>query len=750
MSRPARQRRQSRRRGHPVTRILLIGAMLAVCGLVLGAAGVFGWVLSVADSSPNIGQLKPRVPGQVSQVFAANGQSLGYIASDVVRTNVAQSRQPAMMRKATVAIEDRRFWHHGGVDYYGILRAGVRDVLDGGDALQGGSTLTMQLVDNVYLPDNFREQRSLRYKIVQAKLANQLEDKESKSWILTQYLNDVPYGTVGGQTAIGIGAAAQMFFDKPVQKLDLAQYALLAGLPQAPSDYNPFLDPKLARQRRSQVLTAMLAAGYITASQEQAANASRLQVHHSTLYQNDSLKQPYVYDYVEQQLVAKLGQATVDAGGLKVYTTINLQDQAYAKTALEENEGYADDPKAALVTIDPSNGNIEAMAQNTTYGLGAGQTTFDYATQSKRQTGSAFKTFVLMTLIHDQDGDPNTTYYDSKYLAAGWLPGYPSFSVHTSEETYQGVINITKATTVSDNTVFAQLGVDLGMSNVSNTAYAMGITSHQCDNPAEAIGGLCNGVSPLQMADAYATLADGGVHHTPTILAKVVLPDGKTENFGNPTGKKVFTDGETYAATQVLKTVVTSGTGTASSYGCPVAGKTGTTSNYTDAWFVGYSPNLSTAVWVGYPDENEYMNDVNDLGPGFGGTLASPIWRDFMEKAENGYCQDFPTPTTYWHGTPYFGTHATSAQATQYTTTGTTTTGTTTTSTSTSTTGATSNSTAPGAGNTANPGDTGNAGGGTGGTGGGTGAAGGGTGGAGGNLPPAAAPGSASGGNGVK
>ena len=268
------------------------------------------------------------------------------------------------------------------------------------------------------------------------------------------------------------------------------------------------------------------------------------------------------------------------------------------------------------------------MANSSTYGTGPGETTFDYATNAERQTGSAFKTFALMTLIHDQDGDPNQTYYDSHFLAPGWLPGYPTFSVHTSEETYQGEISVAHATTVSDNTVFAQLGVDLGMQNVDATAHAMGITAPLFGYPSEAIGGLRIGVSPLQMADAYATLANGGSHIPPTIIAKVVLPTGKTINLGNPTPHPdLLSQGEAYAGTQVLSTVVTSGTGTAANYGCPAAGKTGTTSNYTDAWFVGYTPELSTAVWVGYPNATTSMTDVNSLGPGFGGTLAAPIWR---------------------------------------------------------------------------------------------------------------------------
>ena len=637
--------------------MVLLSGVLLVSG-VFTAVVVFAlWVVSTANSAPKLDLLQPRVPGQTSQIFASGDQPLGDMASQVLRTQLQQSQQPQLLRQATVAIEDRRFYQHGGVDYEGLLRAAIRDVLHGG-GIQGGSTLTMQLVTNVYLPDNIRDTHNLKYKIVQAKLATELEDKRSKPWILTQYLNDVPYGTTNHETAIGVAAASQMFFDKPLQKLDLAQIALLAGLPQAPTEYNPFANPGPAKWRRGEVLNAMVQSGYITRAQAQSAQAQGLQVVQNDEYQQ--VRQPYVVDYVEQQLGKIIPQWRLDQGGLKVYTTINLADQEHAAQAIEQNEGQPNDPAASLVSIDPTDGDIVALQNSTKYGTGKGETTFDYATQGARQTGSSFKTFVLMTLIHDYDGDPNQTYYESKYLAPGWLPGYASYAVHTAEESYQGTINVTKATALSDNTVYAQLGVDVGIANVNKLAHAMGITSRLTDNPSEAIGGLKYGVSALQMSDAYATLANGGDHVAPTIISKVTQ-GGKTIYTANPDKTQVFSQGEAYAGTQTLESVLQYGTGTGASYGCPAAGKTGTTSNYTDAWFVGYTPELSTAVWVGYPNSDVYMNDVNGLGPGYGGTLAAPIWKQFMQSASNGYCGDFTPPTTYWHGVEYFGKHAVSA-----------------------------------------------------------------------------------------
>jgi penicillin-binding protein 1A len=623
-----------------------MSVLVAVCGIALAALAMVGWVVGVADSAPNITQLKPQVKGNLSQVFASNGQSLGYIKSDTVRTQVTPRQIPKILRHATVAIEDRRFYQHGALDYEGIVRAAIRDIFDGGSGLQGASTLTQQLVENLY-PKIKAHGRTLKYKIIQAKLAQQLYKLHSRSWILNSYLNDVEYGTVDGQSAYGIGAASEMFFDKPVWRIDLPQAALLAGLPQAPSEYNPFDKPRVALQRRNQVLQSMFASHYINQSQATAAEAAPLQVHFNTIFNQRS--QPYVFDYVQQQLLQKFCPTSpnycpqVTQGGLKIYTTINLQDEAEAKTSLDDHEGGPGQPAAALVSINPDNGEIVAMATTSSYG----QSSFDYATQAERQTGSAFKVFALMTLIHDDDGNPNSTYYESKLLPAGWLPGYPDYYVHTAEDSYQGDINITKATILSDNTVFAQLAQDLGMTNVSATAHAMGITSKLYNYPSEVLGAVA--VSPLQMADAYATLASGGVHHAPTAISYVQFPDGSKVNLGGQPGDRVFPYGQVYAADKVLEGVITEGTGTAANYGCPAAGKTGTTSNFTDAYFDGYTSKLATAVWVGYP------NETLSMANGFGGTLAAPIWHDYMEQASDGFCSDFALPTVPWEGQPYFG-----------------------------------------------------------------------------------------------
>jgi penicillin-binding protein 1A len=655
MSRRERKRQRQRHRGHPIQRVLFFCLLFAVCGLAMGGLFAAAWVVSVADSAPNLSQLTPHDPHPPTAVYAADGTLLGYIHSDDLYVPASSSQIPTVLKQATVAIEDRRFYQHGALDYQGIIRAGLKDVFGGGGSLQGASTLTMQLVDNKYLDGTkYAAHHDLKYKIVQAKLAQQLAAHHSKSWILTSYLNVVPYGTVGGETGLGVGAGSQMFFNKPVWRLDLAQAALLAGLPQAPSVYNPFIDPAAARARRAAVLQAMVSSHYITRAQAAAARRERLQVHRDTNYTVH--RQPYIFNYIEQQLNQSLCPThpnncpMVNDGGLKVYTTLDLNRQREAQAAVAQQGGSILDnqPAAGLASVDPKNGHILALASSATYG----QTKFFYPVQSERQTGSAFKVFALMTLIHDYDGDPSQTFYTSQFLPAGWLPQDPTWSVHTAEETYQGNINVARATTVSDNTVFAQLAADLGWDKLDQTAHAMGITSPLNGNPAEVIGGLANCCTMLEMADAYATLANGGVHFRPTILGRVVFPDGSTMNLGNPPYRRVFSDGEAYAATKVLETVIQSGTGTAANYGCPAAGKTGTAENLDNAWFVGYTPQLSTAVWVGFPQGNVPMAN------GFGGTLAAPIWHAYMAAASNGFCGDFPPPATPWTGVAFVGPHS--------------------------------------------------------------------------------------------
>jgi len=316
MSLHARQRRRRGRGG--LSRILFTGFAAAAGVCVLAAVGAAAYVIAVAQSAPRLSALRPSFEGASSRVFAADGTPLGFIQSDELRSPIPWAQIPRNLRNATVAIEDQRFYKHHGVDVTGIFRAAVKDLLHG-EALQGGSTITMQLMRNLYLGNDLR---TFKQKITEAKLALEYEKHHSKRSILTSYLNSVPYGTVGGQTAIGVQAASRIFFDRPASELNLAQAALLAGLPQAPSEYNPFLDPAAARQRRNEVLAKMAELNYATAAEAAAAERAPLEVKHGEFYAQR--REGFFFEYVRAQLIARYGRHAVERGGLQVYTTLNL------------------------------------------------------------------------------------------------------------------------------------------------------------------------------------------------------------------------------------------------------------------------------------------------------------------------------------------------------------------------------------------------------------------------------------------
>lgn len=643
MTHRQRQHRRRRRSGPSKRNKVLLALLMVVAIVVLGALGVVGYIAAVAASAPNISQLTPIDKGEVSAIYAADGSRLGYVQSDVVRTPIGWNDIPINLRRATIAIEDKRFYEHGGVDYQGIVRAAIKDI-GTGQTLQGGSTITQQLVRALYIPD---PRRDLARKIREAKMASELEQQHSKTWILTQYLNDVPYGTVGGRTAIGAEAAAQMYFSKSASDLTLDECALLAGMVQAPSVYDPFQNAGLALERRNDVLTSMAESHYITPAQAAAAQSEPIRLHPGHLY--TTRREPYFFDYVQEQLVERYGAAVIKRGGLKVYTTIDPQMQAEARQAIRQNLYLSTDPSSAIVSIDPNTGYIRAMASSSSYR----DTTFNFAAQGHRQPGSAFKVFVLTTAIR-QGMNPDTTYYVSKPLSLP-LPGGGVWNVRTYENSYSGTINVTQATLKSDNTVYAQLDLDVGPKQVAQTAHMMGITTQLDGIPAEGLGGLRLGVTPLEMADAYATLASGGIHSDPEAITRVAFPDGQVDDLGRPQRERVLSDGIAAAVTKILQMNIQRGTATAAGYGCPAAAKTGTTSNWTDAWLVGYTPTLSTAVWVGYPNSLVSMNDVHGIQVQ-GGSIPADIWHDYMSQADS-HCENFPPPTTPVSYSDFFGAH---------------------------------------------------------------------------------------------
>jgi penicillin-binding protein 1A len=618
--------------------LLALGLVATVC--VIAVLSAAGYVLAIAASAPDLSELKPADKGEISVVYAADGSRLGFVQSDVLRRVIPWDEMPMAMRRATVAIEDERFYQHGGVDLNAIVRAGVKNI-ESGETVQGGSTITQQLVRALYIKD---PQRNFKRKIREAKLASELEERHSKNWILHNYLNSIPYGTVGGKTAIGVEAAAVTFFDKHARKLNLAESALLAGLPQAPSEYNPFRNPAAALERRNEVLDQMVENGFITRQEADDAAATDLKLKRGTRY--TTRREPYFFDYVQEKLIERYGVGVARAGGLRIYTTINPKMQDLARDAI--NAYYADPagPSSAIVAVDPSNGKIRAMASSGTYG----DRRFNLAAQGHRQPGSAFKTFVLTAAVLD-GVDPDATSYTSRPLNLN-DPEYGPWEVHTFGDSYMGRVTLTKATLASDNTVYAQLILDVGPKAVCKAAKRLGITTKLDCYPAEGLGGLTRGVTTLEMAGAYATLASGGVRHRPTGIERVVFPDGKSEKLAHSEGTRVMTDGQASEVTRILEMNVQSGTGTAANFGCPAAGKTGTTDEAKDAWFVGYTPKLSAAVWVGYPDAGVAMPGAQ------GGTYAAPVWHAFMAPAHGDFCGDFPPPTEPFVASPFYGKYA--------------------------------------------------------------------------------------------
>jgi penicillin-binding protein 1A len=637
-----RNRRRQRRRGGIAGKLLIVGG--AVFALIaLAIIGVTSWVLDVAADAPSLATCKPIDRGGNSALYDADGDKLGVIASDEARTPVAIKRIPKSLQHATVAIEDQRFYSHGGLDYEGILRAAAKD-LEAGKAVEGGSTITQQLVRNLCIAN---PQQNLERKIVEAKLATEYAKRHTRQEILGSYLNIASYGTVEGSTAVGVQAASQIYFSKPVGEINLAQAALLAGLPQAPSEYNPILNPAAARERRDEVLGKMAKLGYVSDERAEAAAHSGLGLDVSNGYFKH--RQPYFFDYVENELISKYGVDTVRRGGLKVETTIDPGLQRVGLEAMRSALPYSTDPSSALVSIDPRNGRIRAMASSSNYA----ETQFNLAAQGRRQPGSTFKAFVLTTAIK-QGIDPYTTYYTSKPLDLN-LPHWGHWTVHTADEGYQGTINLQQATVTSDNTVFAQLDLDVGPKSVAQTAKSMGITTPLDGIPAEGIGGLRLGVTPLELTDAYATLASGGIHHDPVSIEKVTFPDGKVDHPQPARPKRVLPEPVAYEVTKLLHDNITEGTGTAAYTGCAgQAGKTGTTDEYTDAWFSGYQPNLATAVWVGYPESNEIsMTSVHGITV-FGGTFPAEIWHSLYSNG-GVPCEEFKEPDKAISRAPYYG-----------------------------------------------------------------------------------------------
>jgi penicillin-binding protein 1A len=646
-----RRKRRARARKRQSRRFILLGAFVIVPLVLLVGATVGG--TAAFGSSCDLNSLRPVAVGENSFVYAADGSVLGAIPAERNRTPVTRKAISPWVPAATVAIEDRRFYHHGGIDPVGILRAVVADVR-AGKIVQGGSTITQELVRNLYLS---REQ-TFKRKLTEACLAIKLSSQWSKDKILTAYMNQVYYGN----HAYGIEAAAETYFSRPARDLSLAQAALLAGLPQAPSSFDPYRNPAAAITRRDEVLHAMLVNGDITSSQFQAAKAQR-QLHLKAGRRFSRIREPYFFGYVEDLLQQALGTNTVRSGGLKVYTTIVPGLQRAATAAIKNVLTSPTDPAGAIVAIDPRTGAIRAMAAVTP---GDKVNQFNFATSARRQPGSTFKPITLAAAVA-RGLDP----FSVSYLSAPFHyqpdstcdPNDPNcaWNVATFDHTYSGSISVANATVRSDNTVYARLALDVGPANIVTMAQKLGVRS-SLELPRDAVPSITLGtigVTPLEMASAYATLAAGGVYSKPMAITRVVLPNGKAETsepWGKPQRERVIPDWVAATVTRVLEQNMLYGTGrSAHIYNHTDAGKTGTTNDYADAWFSGYTPRLEASVWIGYPRGEVPMLNVHGIAIS-GPTFPAQIWHTFMGTVI-GNRPDVPFPPattqpvwTSWRG----------------------------------------------------------------------------------------------------
>lgn len=633
LARHSRLRRASRKRRS----IVLIGALLlaSIVALLLATVAFTGQQILLSQCT--LKDLRSLRLGQNSFLYTDNGQLLGVVPSATNRQPLPLFRISPSLPQATVAIEDARFWQHGALDYRGILRALYQD-LSQGHIVQGGSSITQELVRNLYIGN---PQRTLSRKIKEACLAEKVFQKHTRKQILTDYLNEVFYG----RHAYGAQAAARTYFSKPASKLTLVQAALLAGLPQAPTVYDPLSNPRAALARRNEVLHAMWKNGYITASKLRAATRKKLQLRPGHLY--SELHQPNFFGWATQQLGNRFGSRQVELGGLKVTTTLDSRLQALATHAVSDVLHTSTDPAAAVVAIDPQTGDVKAMVDY----LPSGQAMqFNLATQAHRSTGSSFKPITLATALSEGVSLYSTFYGPPELFITdrACATNNGPWDVHNFADETAGTMNLLDATANSVNTIFAQLISKVGVRNVVAMAQHLGITETPGGpyfKPVCAITLGSVGFTPLEMADVYATFADGGVHHSPQAFRTVRSAKGKVIPLPDK-GQRAISSSVAAQLDYALQGVVQHGTGTAAALGSrPVAGKTGTAENFQDAWFCGYVPQLATCVWVGYPRGEISLYNVEGVGGVAGGTLPAEIWRDFMEPAvSNLPVKDFPTP----------------------------------------------------------------------------------------------------------
>lgn len=619
---PRRRAKKAKKAG-PLRRIRLF---IALCLVVFAGLG-FGYIFAAYQSLPAVGNnMRPAVS---SQVFDSHGRLITTLHSDQNRLPIDINKVPQNLQNAFIAAEDNRFYEHIGIDPIGIFRAIFANLTNRGIA-QGGSTITQQLAKNTFLS----QEQTLKRKIQEAMLALEIEHKYSKKEILEMYMNQIYFG----QGAYGIQTAAKTYFNKDVNELTLTQCAMLAGLPKSPNYYSPFNNLNEAKKRKNVVLDQMVKYGYVSAAEAEDAKNQDLGLSKSHQSKEADEYASFI-DYVSQQVAKKYGDDALYKEGLKIYTTMDVDKQHAAVRAMRNlPNNYTDEngltqPQAAIVSIDPKTGHILAMVG------GRGQDSFNRASMAVRQPGSAFKPFVYLTALQ-HDMTPDTTMNDQPVTYGSWSPKNAGGS-------YSGTMTLSDALAHSVNTIAVQLADQVGTKNIIANAKKMGITTLDAkdDNLAMALGGLTKGVTPLEMASAYGTFANKGVHVKPTAIVKIldrngnVLEDASTLE-KEETKTRVMSEREAYEMTTMLEGVIDHGTGTAAAIGRPAAGKTGTTDDNKDAWFVGYTPDIVTAVWIGDDTGSHSLGEI------YGGTIPAEIWKDYMSSAtsdESG--GDFSAPS---------------------------------------------------------------------------------------------------------
>ncbi|MEP7059895.1 MAG: transglycosylase domain-containing protein [Actinomycetota bacterium] len=614
---------------------------------------------------------KPLPPIQTSYLYARNGTLLTSLHGEVDRQVISFTQMPDAMKNAVIAVEDHSFYSHPGVDVVGVLRAAYTDLVKHG-TVQGASTITEQLVKNLYAgsyvpqPDGSEKyvvpDRTIREKVREALLAVKLENVLGKDQILAKYLNTIYFG----HGAYGLQAAAQTYWHEDASKLTLAQSATLAGLVSSPTLFDPIDHPVDAKTRRDYALDQMARYGFITQAKADQVKAKRCCGIPDIAKRGQPFSTPgqseYFVDYAKRYLIAKYGSARVFGGGLKVTTSIDMRMQAAAEEIISRYLPSSSDPAAALVSIDPRNGEILAMVGGRNWQKSQLNLAMSGATGfggSGRQAGSAFKVFTLATamklgynLNSYWQGPASIVINDPLCNAKNGVP----WSVSNSSDSEAGTFTLRQATAFSVNTVFAQVVSQIGPSKVVKTAHDMGIQSHLGDFCSVTLGSV--GVNPLEMTNAYATLAAQGVRHFATPLVQVKAHGDPSLRSVNSKGKQVMPANEANLVTSALQGVLQYGTASGKGLGSrPSAGKTGTAQNYVDAWFCGYTPQLATCVWMGYPkSDSQPMLSVEGVGPIYGGTIPASIWHDYMTQVLSGKPILQFTPPTF---TGYTGGPAT-------------------------------------------------------------------------------------------